>query len=157
MALSYLGLSVTQGGADAFAISAAFDTGLSGQTQRAYRVRELLFEFPRPSAGAITNTNQELALCRRTKTAMPVITDKDVIAKVAWRVEIATSGAYLLDAVKRSAFTEDDELLIVEDSLYLAIDSNATTLTSTAYCRIGYELVNISAVDRLTLLTQSLQ
>jgi hypothetical protein len=154
MALSYIQGSVTQGGADAFAV-ASLATALSGISNIAYRVRELLFEIPRMTIVAAGNV--EVALCRRTKAAMPNITDLDVIAKVKMGTELVGAAAGVAqEYVKRYAFSEDDELLIVEDPLYLAVDSNASTLTQTVYCRIGYERVNISAVDRLTLLTASL-
>lgn len=154
MALSYLVGSVTQGGNDAFA-QAEIATALTGAGNIAFRVRELLFEVPAVMAGA--NSNIELCLTRRSKTAMPVITDRDVIAKFKRQVIIAGAAfAATAENVMRLTFTEDDELLIVEDPVYLQIDSNAMVLTQTGYCRIGYERATISAVDRLTLLTQSL-
>lgn len=153
MALSYLSGSVTQGGADAFAI-AELATALQGITRTAFRIRELLFEVPRQPM--VASGNIEIALCRRTKAAMPLVTDRDVVAKIKSGTEFTTSGAIYTSLIRRLTFTEDDELLIVEDPLFLAVDSNATTLTQTVYCRIGYERTNISDVDRLTLLTASL-
>jgi len=152
MALAYIVGSVTQGGADAFAES-EIATALSGQTGRAFRIRELLFERPFFSA---TGSSLELTLTRRTMAAIPLITDRNVIARLKWHAVITTSGAYQEQLVERLTFAEDDELLVVEDPLYFQIDSTSTTLTSTAYCRIGYELVNISANDRLQLALQSL-
>jgi hypothetical protein len=153
MALSYLTGSATQGSADAF-VQAEISTALSGQTQRAFRVREVLFEHPLIAGNG---ANIAISLSRRSKTAEPVITDRDVMAKVNVSVSLTTSGAFPLERVRRLTWAEDDELLIVEDPIYLVVDSASTGAANTVYCRIGYELVNISAVDRLTLLTQSLQ
>ena len=153
MALAYLTGSVTQGGADAFA-QAEIATALTGVSRVAFRIRELLFEIPRISLPATANI--ELALTRRTKAAMPNITDRDVIAKIKVGHEMVTSGGVTDMLVHRLTFTEDDELLVVEDPLYFQVDSSGTTLTQTVYCRIGYERATISDVDRLTLLTQSL-
>lgn len=155
MALAYLTGSVAQGSADAFA-QAEIATALTGVGNFAYRVRELLFELPNAAVIAAATDQIEVALSRRSKSAMPVITDRDVIAKIAFGRQFTTSGDSVTETVRRLTFSEDDELLIVEDPIYLLCDSAATALSSTFYCRIGYERVSISAVDRLTLLTQSL-
>lgn len=155
MALAYLTGSVTQGSADAFA-QAEIATALTGLSNVAFRVRELLFERP-PLALSGAADEIQVALSRRSKSAMPLITDRDVIAKINVILALTTSGAALQSVVDRLTFTEDDEVLVVEDPLYLDVDSNSTALANTVYCRIGYERTNISAVDRLTLLTQSLE
>lgn len=156
MALAYLTGSVTQGSADAFAVS-EIATALTGAGNIAFRVRELLFELPNAALIAAATDQIEVALCRRTKAAMPNVTDRDVIAKISLGRQFTTSGDSVVEGVRRLTFSEDDELLIVEDPLYLVVDSAATALASTVYCRIGYERASISAVDRLTLLTQSLE
>lgn len=153
MALSYLTGTVTQGSADAFAVG-EIATALSGISNVAYRLRELLLELP---AFTATGSSIEVAITRRTKTAMPLISDRDVIAKVFRYAILTTSGAYQQERVVRIPYAEDDELLIVEDPLYLVVDSTSTTLTSTFTARLGYERVSISALDRLSLLTQSLE
>lgn len=155
MALSYIAGSALQGGADAFT-TGVIATALSGISNVAYRVRELLFEIPRLNMLSATIVNFDLALCRRLPAAMPLITDSDVMAKVRIGNEMLTSGAISTQNVIRLHFSEDDELLIVEDPVYLAFDSTGSGLTQTAYCRVGYERVSISALDRLTLLTASL-
>lgn len=153
-ALRHIFGSVTQGGADAFAQD-TIATALEGSTGIAYRIRELEFEVPRWQ-NILNASDVTLCLTRRTKSAMPLITDVDVIKKVQRQVSFNTSGAVATDGVFRFVYTEDENLLVVEDPLYLQIDSSATTLTQTGYCRIGYEQVKISDIDRLTLLTQSL-
>lgn len=153
MALSYLTASVVQGSADAFA-QAEMATALTGLTNVAFRVREILFEF---SAFGTVTSDQFLWIARRSKTAIPAVTDRDVLAMHSLSYKFTTSGASSRKFVERLAFAEDDELLIVEDPLYLGIDSTATALTLTGYARIGYERVSISALDRLSLLTQSLE
>jgi len=154
MALAYLTGSVTQGSNDAFA-QAEIATALQGISRTAFRIRELLFEFP--GLGNANAVNIELALTRRTKAAMPNVNDRDVIAKYRRQQVLLTSGLINYETAPRFTFTEDDELLIVEDPIYFSIDSNATGASNVAYVRIGYERTNISDVDRLTLLTQSLE
>ncbi len=145
--------TVTQGAADAFAI-ASIQTALTGQTRQAYRVLEIAVEGLRQNQ--VNGSNVELALCRRTKAAMPLISDPDVMWKHKTGAYLATSGVVWGDEVLRYQPPSDQQMIIVEDPLYLAIDSNATALTQTAVMVIEYELVTISDVDRLTLLTQSL-
>ena len=153
MALAYIVGTATQGSADAFKES-EIQTALSGQTQRAFRVREILFELP--NIGNAAGVNVEVSLTRRTMAAMPNITDRNVIAKVTRQQNLTTSGAYIHDRVVRLTFSEDDELLIVEDPIYFQIDTASTTAANTGYARVGYELVNVSANDRLQLALQSL-
>jgi hypothetical protein len=154
MALSYLTASATQGSADAF-VQAEMATALSGIGNVAYRVREVLFEF----SSIINGVSSDIAACiaRRSKAAMPNVTDRDVLVKIWMQVKFTTSGAQNQHQVQRLTFTEDDELLVVEDPLYLVVDSASTALSNVVYARIGYERVSISALDRLSLLTQSLE
>lgn len=154
-ALAYLTGTATQGSADAF-VEAEIATALQGLSNVAFRVRELLFELPNVG-NATGGPNIEAAISRRSKAAMPNITDRDVIAKIFHQANFTTSGAMNMERVRRLTFTEDDELLIVEDPVYLDVDSNATSAANTVRVRIGYERASISAVDRLTLLTQSLE
>lgn len=151
--LSYLTFSTTQGGADAFAVSST-QTGLDSNSGLCFRVREIVIEIPRVSNAAASAV--EVALCRRTKAAMPLITDRDVILKRKVQSELSTNGVGFGELVTRYAYGEDDDLLIVESELFFAVDSNATTLTQTVLARIGYTVEKISAVDRLSILTQSL-
>ena len=155
MALAYLTGSAVQGSADAF-VSAEVATALSGITRTAFRIREILSELQNTAFAAADAATVEVSLSRRQKTAMPLVTDRDVIWTRKFRASRTTSGMMLNPIVQRDVYSEDDELLIVEDPLYLILDSNGTSLVNTASLRIGYERVNISDVDRLTLLTQSL-
>lgn len=153
MALAYITGTATQGSADAF-VQAEIATALSGQTQRAFRVREILFEFT--AQHFANNSIREVCISRRSQTAMPNVTDRNVVAKNTTVAVITTSGAQVAPLVHRFTFTEDDDLLVVEDPLYLVLDSASTTLTNTVYCRVGYEVTNINANERLALALSSL-
>lgn len=155
MALRFIYGTATQGAADAF-VASQITTALSGSSGIAYRVRELVLELSSPSIVVGGNADLQVALSRRTKTAMPLISDPDVILKQSFTHRLTTSGRWVIDLIKRFTYSEDDELLIVEDPLYLCLDSDGTSAVQVCSCRIGYEQVRISDVDRLTLLTQSL-
>jgi hypothetical protein len=151
--------TVTQGGADAFAQN-SFLTGLEGQTRQAYLVNGVGYEFvlPAPPTFPRAVANQDIQLCmtRRSKTAMPLNSDVDVIKKFAWASGYSTGvgAAPLFPMIDE--WVPPGRTLIVESSIYIQIDSTATTAIWAALVWIDVEIVNISEVDRLTLLTQSL-
>jgi len=151
--MPYLYASATQGGADAF-VQAELATALTGQTRNAYRVQEITLELAQRIV-AVNASDLSVAITRRSKAAMPNITDVDVIRKFTWAVGVAgASGAVAEETIV--VWTPPAQVLIVEDPLYIQLDSTSTALTNTAIIRIEYEVVNISDIDRLTLLTQSL-
>lgn len=159
-ALSYLWGTATQGSADAF-VQLSMATGLSGQTRTAYQIHEIMIEWGLAqvaASGAIPGVTSliELALTRKSLTAMPVITEKSLIAKFGKQVSFTTSGLSWASKVERYTYTEDDNLLVVEDPVYWQLDSVSTSLTIVAEVRIGYVPVSISDVDRLTLVANSL-
>ena len=152
MAQAYLVGTATQGSADAF-VQSEIATALTGLSRVAFRVREILIEV----AGPITLSSEvSVAISRRTKAAMPSVSDRDVIMKQQLVGKFSTSGLVVYPGVHRYTYDEDDEVLIVEDPLYLILDSTGTSIANVVNARIGYERASISDVDRLTLLTQSL-
>jgi hypothetical protein len=144
--------SVTQGGNDAFAVN-SIQTALSGQTRLAYDVKRIILETPRLAQGAAANWQVQLS--RRTKAAIANITDVDILAYWYRYMHFTTSGSEIEERIIEQV--PQTRMLIVEDPIYLLIDSNGTSLAQTAYVAIEYDLVEISEVDRLTLLTESLQ
>jgi len=149
--------SVTQGAADAYA-EGEIQTALSGQTRQAYRVKGIEYEFSFVQFPAAAAAQQDVDLCitRRTKTAMALITDVDVIKKWSFGGQYQTAVGANTGIENVGLWVPPLDVLIVEDPIYLSIDSTATGLTITGYVRIDYELVTISETDRLTLLVQSL-
>lgn len=156
--MPFLTSLITQGGADAF-VQTSIATGLLGQTDRAYQILELSFEFVFPVmfAPAAANQEVELTLTRRTKAAVPNFTDKDVFYKWKWGQTGATAVGSFVQPLMSQQWRPPAPLLIVEDPIYCQLDSTATTITQIVDFRIEYEIVRISEVDRLTLLTLSLQ
>lgn len=146
-------LTATQGAANAF-VEASLVTSLTGQTTIAWQVQEIVIELgaiePAPGAG----DDLEVALTRRSKSAMPNIGDIDVFFKHSESVGIVTSGAVFRPDIIRYQPTR--ELFLVEDPIYIQVDSTGYASATTVVAEIFYELVSISAIDRLTLLTQSL-
>jgi len=142
--------TATQGSADAF-VAASVATALLGNPTQAARVKMITLEFDRlgtPSAGI----NLEMCLSRYTKAAMPTIIDNDVLFKRKVIADFVTSGGGIIDSIMRQSFSEDDNLLIIEDPIYLLVDSNASSLAHVVQVAIDYELVKISSDERVQLL-----
>jgi hypothetical protein len=150
-----LSVSVTQGGADAF-VQASMQTGLEGQVRQAFKILQASWEWTNnglPSSASPTNL--EIAISRRTKAAMPLISDNDVIYKwlMGWRV--LTSGIAVYEGIQR--WQPMGDVFIVEDPVYIQVDSAATAQANNIVLRIDYDIVTLTELERLTLLTQSLQ
>jgi len=145
--------TATQGSADAY-VEAEIQTALQGQTRNAFKVVSIQFEWINPNPAPAAAFVFEVALSRRTKTAMPNLSDNDVIVKWAGHNVVATSGGSQLESI--FTFIPVGDLLIVEDPLYFQVDSALTADANTFVMGVEYELVQISEIDRLTLLTQSL-
>lgn len=153
MALKYLTATVTQGSNDAY-VESSVPTGLGAVGNVAFRVRELYFLLP-----TLPNTNGadvQVSLHRKTSASMPLVTDRWLVYTHLRVVQFTTSGATIQDRSLRVTFTTDDNLLVVEDPIYFALDSTSTAATNTARVRIGYEQVRISEVDRLSLIAETL-
>jgi len=145
-----LSITATQGSADAF-VQGSVLTGL--QSRQAYNLRRIGVEFS-PNLSRVDNADLEVALTRRTKTAMPNISDVTVIFKCKFETNILTSGALWFPDIFWFDMVQD--VPIVEETLYMQLDSNATTLTHTAIMRLEVDDDTISDIERLTLLTRGI-
>lgn len=150
--------TATQGAADAF-VQANIATALAGISGQAFKVNEITFDILPAATNhfpAAVAALQVLEMCvsRRSKTAMPTLADADVIVKRRWGGLGAATGFNRFDMI--SSWAPTGLVRIVEDPLYLILDSAGTTVAWTVVVSIDYEVVRISDIDRLTLLTASL-
>lgn len=144
--------SVTQGGADAFA-EAEIPTGLTPATNVAFRIRFLEFFVPVLPG---VDSQAQVALSRKSFSSFPGFSERSIIARVDRNLELVTSGIAVQDPVVRIKFDADDDVLLVEDPIYFQIDSNNTGAANTSVVRVGYQVIRISEIDRLTLVANSL-
>lgn len=153
--LKYIRGSVTQGSADAYK-QEAVTTGLSGETKKAYRVLHALLEWTIAPDAADADMIQ-CQFTRKSQAAVVQVSDKSLIYAKKLQVELATSGAFLFPFIWREDFPHDDGdiFLIVEDPIYIAIDSTAVGTLAMHYS-LAYEEVAIAEDDRLNLLVSSL-
>lgn len=150
MAIQWLSGSVTQGSADAFA-SAEVATGLS-TVNTGYRVREIWYFLP-----AFVEVDSDITMqwSRRSATALVSSTDRRLLHSATKQVAITTSGQFVQDRVLRFEFPKDLDLIIVEDPIYLLIDSTGTSLANILSARIYYEQVRLTETQKLAALSES--
>lgn len=147
---SALVITCLQGSADAF-VQGSVLTGLSGRI--AYRLAGVAWELTTNVANV---TASELSFCisRRSKTAMPLISDADVIIKFGWQANFATSG--MMNTDRNGYWIPPFDVPIVEETLYGILDSTATTVANNLIFRLDVTTDTMSDIDRLNLITRSL-
>lgn len=148
---SYLLASAVEGSADAFA-ETTIVTGLSLIGNLCYQLRGIWWNHT--TLKAVDATALYLSLTRRTKTAIANMTDPDCIWILRTNVELATSGAFATPFAGYYSFA-DNPTYIVEDNLYLQIDSDATTVVNSANIRLEYDIVRITDSERNSLLSRT--
>lgn len=104
--------------------------------------------------------SKDLALSRRSKTAVPDITDPDCIFR--WRMlqPWGTSVGFFRNMqVHNYDFPSGDESLIdqliVEDPLFMQVDSAGISAVITLNLRLQCEIVKVSELQRLALISLS--
>ena len=146
-------ISMTQGSADAF-VQGSVLTGISGR--QAYNVRRFALQLVNAAALSAIAADYEItvAITRRSKTAIPNISDSDVIWMSSFYVAATTSGVVYVPAY--TEFTPDYETPIVEETIYAQLDSTATGVAVNAIVRLEVDIDTMSDIDRLNLITRSL-
>lgn len=150
--LTPLVISLVEGSADAF-VQGSVLTGLTGNV--AYNCRRCVIEIATISWNIADDSEISIAVTRRSKTAMPAITDSDVLFKHTIQFRLTTSGAITFPAVI-SIPVETDQLAIVEETLYAQLDSSAMGVAITAYVKLECQIDTMSPIDRLNLISRSL-
>lgn len=149
-AAGFILASVTQGSNDAFA-ETTIPTGLSLIGNLAYQLR--CVHWQTSAMLAVDATNIIVGLTRRTKSASSSWTDPDCIWLYRRDVELATSGAFTAESVGTYVFP--GPTYVVEDNLFLNIDSAGTSATNTALIRIEYDIVRVTDAERSALLART--
>lgn len=151
MALKWLIATATQGSADAF-VEAEFNTGVGEGTRTALRIRRIEWFLPN-LPGADSNI---IAVLRRNSASATVLNSPAVIAAIQRTCELTTSGMNTVENFPNSQrYERDEDLLIVEQSLFLDLDSNGTSASNACVVRIGYETRSVTENERLSILASS--
>lgn len=150
MALKYLQALATQGSADAF-VEVEFQTGLSNVTRSAFRIRTLEWQLGQALPSSADCMIQTM-LRRNSTAALSVSNPNAVIAYFQRASDLTTSGVGIQELGPNVIiYPRDLDLLIVEESLFLQVDSAATGLANVAWVRIGYEVRTITENERLSV------
>lgn len=149
--LKFLSGTVTQGSADAFA-TASLATGLAGLNQ-GYRVRRI--ELAWTATLVETDAFYQAEISRRLPTAILALTDRRSLFYDILQVSVTTSGAWVRSNISRYDYPRDLDLMIVEDPLYISVDSNGTSAANPVTFRIYYEEVRMTDLAKLAALQES--
>lgn len=149
MALRWLLGQATQGSADAF-VEAEIATGLSNVTRSAFRIRRIEWYTP----GVIGADSSVTMTLRRTSAASVSFLAANAMIGGRWvSTELTTSGMFTYEPFITIPYAKDEELLIVEETLFLQLDSTGTGNANTGAVRIGYEVRSITETERLSILS----
>lgn len=150
--LQQIVLSVAQGSNDAFAQSSG-STGLSNVINTSYRVLGIEVYF---AALPGVDSNIQVAITRKSFAAFPAFTERALI-RSWWRfAEFTTSGLAVSDQILHYNVPRELDLRIVEETLYIQIDSNATSASNGAAVRLLVEEARITEVERLSIQSYTL-
>lgn len=155
--IKWLLASATQGSADAFK-EVEIPTGLINLGTQAYRIRRI--EWNAPTMIATATNNWEASITRKSFSSAPGVNQNALINRVSVGRTFGSAVGNIDQQFAGPAMTftydRDEELVIVEDPLYLQLDSAGTSAANSVQVRIGYEVRSISTVERLALIAASL-
>lgn len=145
-------ISLVQGGADAF-VQGSVVTGLGAR--QAYALKgvgiQLLSNIPATEAA-----NIQVAITRRSKTAMPNVSDPDVLHYFEIHARSLSAVGFAANMSRYIYQLAPFNIPLVEDPIYACLDSAATTIVNSVIVRLDVELDSISDIDRLNLIARSL-
>jgi hypothetical protein len=147
--------SVVESAADTYT-QAEIQTGLLGQVRRAARIAGIQFQLSSGFSSAAASQTLAFGLQRQSKTAEPNIDDQSVVWKEKYFTTIATSVGQVIQPDLNGIWVPPLDILIVEDPVYIWIRGVATTMQHTLRVGVIYEVVELSEVERLALLAESL-
>lgn len=150
---SPLVIALTQGGNDAF-VQGSVLTGLTGR--QAYNVKAFWVELPPDQMSLVSlDSSIQVTVTRRSKTAIPLLSDSDVLFAKKIACAFTTSGQVDLECV--SIYVPQLDVPIVEETIYAQLDSTGLGITvANVIVRMDVELDTMSDIDRLNLITRSL-
>lgn len=151
--------SMTQGATDAF-VQGTFNTGLSSiASSTGFILKSITFEFGNSSFTAGGLVVREVALTRASKSGtVPTIADDDVLYKFKQSFYYATAVGLQTyeDQVVHQEISNTDEILVIEDILYLQYDTNGFANATTAYVNLVLEPATITTDERIAILQSRL-
>ncbi len=90
----------------------------------------------------------------RLLSPVKLTSDTDILWVLRWQNLFTTSGEVMRD--KSGYWKPDNEVPIVEETIYAQLDSGSTSTANTFILRLDVELDTMAPIDRLNLITRSL-
>lgn len=149
--LQFKTINLLQGGADAF-VEGSAATGIDPSTGRAWLVRRVETLLVTTQAIISADAQLQYSLTRQSHAASADYGDDDVIFADGFANALTTSGEILLPRLR--IWEPPGDVLVVGDTIYAQLDSDATGITMQAYMRIWYEEVKVTELEILRILAE---
>lgn len=143
-ALQFKTISMLQGGADAF-IEGSISTLLNPADGYGWMLKRAEMTFDTALSAVSADFDIRWSISRLSKAATPDYASDDVILADGVAGSLTTSGQIVLP--QRYEYDFPDGVLVVGDTLYAQLDSDATGLTIQAYLRVWFEQVKLSELE----------
>jgi len=145
---------LAQTAADVFT-EAEISTGLFGVDTDALQIRSIHLRHQGLKVPA--DSVIQVSLSRRTKASGAAITDRDIIWQHTVEGEFVTAAGFAVSqtSIKEIYQPDDDNLdrLLVDDPLFVQLHSTGTGVVNILWIRIVAEIIKVSQLDRLTLIS----
>lgn len=149
-------INVVQGSADAFATT-ELQTGISTAARYGWMIERVEFAVSAGFVAAPQTADVDLIMqIVQGQTPVALLPPDDMDLVCEWRNLIPGIAAAVDAYLFPGGFTwwAPENLVIVDPTLYLSIDSSASAVANTGYARIYYYPVELSELDILRMLAQ---
>lgn len=147
--------TVTETAADTFT-QKSVQTGLLGQIERAIRIRGVQYQVTASFTNAAVAQAFSFGIWRQSKTAFPLVTDQSVFFTETWTTQVMTAVGQLVRPNHSGLWIPPLDVIVVEDPIYIGVQGQSTGVIHSVFFGIVYEVIELSEVERLALLAESL-
>ena len=131
----------------------AVNTGLTGLDKSAFRIKDLIIEHP-AFQNALGNQKSEFQITRGSKAAMVNYADSSLLIRDVRQMLLNTAGSFYADNVKE--LIPQGDIIIVETVIYVAMKTTLSGAIGTLQYKLLLEEINISADQRVQILSSRL-
>ena len=135
-------------------IQSIVTTGLTGQDNSAFRIKEMLVEHPQ-LPNVLAQVKSEWQLTRGSKSAMVNYSDTSLILRGVKYQQLAGTGFGVVYDAQQDIIPQSD-LIVVETQIYLGFKTTAFAALATVQYKLILEEIKISADQRIAILSSRL-
>ena len=133
-------------------IERALPTGLTGNDNTAFRIKEFIFEHPILGTG--NGNRSEVHIARGTKVGIALYSDTSLLVKDSRTMTLTTSGAVVQQPIVDVSPLGD--IIIVESQIFLGFKTTAFAGLASLGYKIIFEEIGIATDVRIAILAQRL-